>query len=118
MLPSADVTRMRQVQVEAMPQTCTRSRPTWTDDGGGGRLPGAPVEITLACRVSSHGVPTEYQRAEALAGRELRVVTLPHGSDVVRTDQLIVGGQTLEIVGGIAAGEWATVVRLVCAVLS
>ena len=118
MLSDADLATMRTAQEAALTEICTRERTPLVNDGQGGYTKGTPTAISLACRVSSRGLPQEYLHLSAAIGKEFRMVTVPHGSDVLRTDDLVIGGVTHRVIGYASAGEWATALRLVCEVVS
>lgn len=118
MISAGDLAAMRAAQRAAMPSTCTRRRVPLVADGRGGYTEGVAATITLACRVSSRGLPSEYLRMGVASGKALIMVTVPHGSDVLRTDTLVVGAKTYQIIGFDSAGAWETALRCVCEELS
>jgi hypothetical protein len=118
MLSDADLATMRATQEVALPETCTRVRTPLVADGQGGYTKGTATTATLACRVSSRGLPSEYLQMATATGKELRMVTLPHGSDVKRTDTLLIDGVTYQVIGFASAGDWETALRVVCEVVS
>ena len=118
MLSDADLAAMRATQEAAMTETCTRRRTPLVSDSQGGYTKGTATTATLACRVSSRGLPQEYLHLSAATGKEFRMVTLPHGSDVKRTDDLVIGGVVHRVIGFASAGDWETALRAVCEVVS
>jgi hypothetical protein len=114
MLTATELTAMRAVQTAALPDTCTRSRATMAQTAGGGFAVSSTATITLACRVSSRGVPDEYLRQAVATGRTPVMITVPQGSDVVRTDTLAVSGVTYKVLGFASVGAWETAMRCVC----
>lgn len=117
MLTNAEIAGMREAQEQALPETCTRSRYPLVSNGAGGYTKGAAETITLACRVSSRGMPDEYLRQSVATGRHMMMVTVPQGSDVRHTDELLVSGVTYRVIGFDSAGEWETAMRCVCEVI-
>lgn len=117
MLTATEIAAMRATQESALPETCTRTRYPLISNGAGGYTKGVADTITLACRVSSRGAPAEYLRQSAATGRRVMMVTVPQGSDVRHTDELLVSGVTYRVIGFDSAGEWETAMRCVCEVI-
>lgn len=105
---------MRAAQATALPETATIQRATTSRTASGGTTTNWATAGTAACRLSSRGVPQEYLEAGAARGVQYWMVTLPYGTDVRRTDRLVIGAQTLEIVGMASGGAWETALRAVC----
>ena len=118
MLTAAEITAMRETQEQALPDICTRNRYPLTSNHAGGYTKGAAESIVLPCRVSSRGLPDEYLRQSAATSRHLMMVTVPHGSDVRHTDELVCGGVTYRVIGFASAGVWETALRCVCEVIA
>jgi len=118
LLTAGDVAMMRAVQNAALPDVCTRNRYPLTSNHAGGYTKGAAEAIVLPCRVSSRGLPDEYLRQSAATSRHLMMVTVPHGSDVRHTDELVCGGVTYRVIGFASAGVWETALRCVCEVIA
>ena len=114
MLTAAEIAAMREAQEQALPETCVRTRTALVPTAGGGYTDGESETISLACRISSNGVPQEYLRQGVATGRVPVMITVPHGSDVVGTDTLAVGGVEYHIIGMVSVGTWATALRCVC----
>ncbi len=115
MLRTSDVARMRAVQEMALPDVCTRTRPTYTKDGLGGRVEsGEDTLENIPCRISVLRWPRDIFRANGSALRVSTVVTVPNGTDVVETDRLEVVGRTWEVVGFMSIGAWETALRCLC----
>lgn len=114
MLTATEIAAMQATQTSALPGTCTRTRVTLGQTAGGGYAVVSTATITLACRVSTRGIPDEYLRQGVATGRVLVMITLPQGSDVTRTDTLAVEGVTYKILGFASVGEWETAMRVVC----
>ena len=114
MLTTAEITAMRAAQDSALPETCTRTRATLAQTAGGGFAVSSTATIVLDCRVSTRGIPEEYLRQGVATGRAPVMITLPQGSDVVRTDTLTVDGVEYHILGFASRGDWETAMRCVC----
>lgn len=119
MLRDKDLERQREIQNKAMPDTCIRKRKTYQSDGKGGQEVTSVSEETFSCRVSrrQQALPREYLRLDLAGARNPKLVTLPYGTDVVRTDVLEVNGEDMEVIGVVSTREWETAVRCVCEVL-
>lgn len=115
MLTAAELASMRTTQEEAMPDTCTLKRPTWTIAGNNAKTPGVPTTIgTYACLVS---VATQsWQRIVGGSYGDVPqfVFALPYGTDVRTTDHIVYDGERYEVVGLLANNAWMTAVRAVC----
>jgi len=118
MLTATEIAAMRETQEQALPDTCTRNRYPLTSNHAGGYTKGAAGSIVLPCRVSSRGLPDEYLRQSAATSRHLMMVTVPHGSDVRHTDELVCDGVTYRVIGFASAGMWETALRCVCEVIA
>ncbi|MEN6547031.1 MAG: head-tail adaptor protein [Armatimonadia bacterium] len=118
MLAAIEIAAMRETQEQALPDTCTRNRYPLTSNGAGGYTKGAAEAIVLPCRVSSRGLPDEYLRQSAAISRHLMMITVPHGSDVRHTDELVCNGLTYRVIGFASAGDWETALRCVCEVIA
>jgi head-tail adaptor len=114
MLTDSDLAAMRQAQEAALPETATIKRATNTRTASGGTTQSWATAGTSACRLSSRGVPREYLEAGAARGVQYWMVTMPHGTNVTREDQLVIGARTLEVVGFASGGAWQTALRAVC----
>ena len=115
MLSASDLTALQAAQEGLLPDTCAVHRATTEADGlGGVTASWAPTGDAYACRLSSRGVPDEYLQLAAVRGKTPWMVTLPTGADVLRTDRLVIGSQTLEVVGFASGGAWETAKRAIC----
>ncbi len=113
-LTAGELAAMRAAQAATMTETIERKRTPMVDDGMGGVEPGTPDTIELNARVSANGAGDEYMSRAIAMGRQPLVVTVPYGSDVVRTDTLVYNGRELQILGFKSDGAWATALRCVC----
>jgi head-tail adaptor len=114
MLSAADLAQMRAAQAAALPDTATiKSAEAGRSDTGGITKDWSGT-TTVACRLSSRGVPQEYLALGATRGVQYWMVTLPHGAAVTADNRLVIGARTLEIVGFASGGEWETALRAVC----
>lgn len=115
MLTSDDLTTLKAAQNAILPDTAAVHRATTEADGlGGVTASWAPTGDAYACRISSRGIPEEYMQMAAVRGRTPWMVTLPTSADVLRTDRLVVGSRTLEVIGFTSVGAWETAKRVVC----
>jgi len=114
MLTATEIAAMRETQGQALPDTCTILRATSEPDGLGGHVRVWEEIGRLPCRISSRALPQEYLLEARATGKNFVMVTLPQGSDVTRTDRLLVSGRTYEVVGFDSIGEWETALRAVC----
>lgn len=115
-LSATELSRMRATQEAAMPDSCQVKRRVETGDGlGGTGFTWPSVTHTYDCRLSTQGIPAEYLRYARETRRQSWMVTMARGSDVLATDQLVIGTRTLEILGFASGGAWETALRVICA---
>jgi hypothetical protein len=114
MISAAFLATMRAVQNRALPGTCTRTRTALVSDSMGGQKAGTASTASYACRLSTRGVPSQYQAMGAVLGQQLWVVTLPYSADVIAEDALTIGSQSMRVLGIASGGAWETATRAVC----
>ena len=117
MLSASEIAAMREAQEAALPDTCTILRRTLTNDGQGGYVETwSEVATGVKCRlVHSNLAPRETVIAERAAGRTVWQLTVPYGTDISRTDRVVVNGVTYEILAVWSGGTWETARRVVLA---
>lgn len=115
LLSDDDLAILREAELAAMPETCTIRRKTTEADGAGGkRTIHSDIGTSPCWRGPVGNSPQEQVIAARLVGKALYRVKLPHGTDVRRNDQLIVGGDVLEVVEPMA-DSWSTAQMAICA---
>jgi len=115
-MTAADLEMERTSQEAWMPDTVRVKRRVATANTSGGEAYTWPATTyTYAGRLSTNGVPSEYQSMARLRGRMAWMVTLAHDADVLATDRLTSGGHTLEVLGFQSGGVNMTALRVVCA---
>jgi SPP1 family predicted phage head-tail adaptor len=99
LLSAAQLSQMRAQQTASLDQTCTLRTPAGevSDDAGGTTPSGSVTDASVACRL---GIPNGQEREiAARLGRDITAtITFPHGTAVATTQQIVVGGNTYEVV--------------------
>lgn len=116
-----DLAELRALEVSAMPDTVIISVPGPTvADAFGGRTAGTPVLTTTIGLVVSVGqTPQERVIAERASGSVLAAVVVPVGVSVPDTATLTINSTlTMQVVGVVPGGEWATAQKVICKVIS
>lgn len=114
-LSAADLATMRAAQSAALPDTATVKRRVQTADTVGGTTYTWPsATATLACRLSSRGVPSTFIELYADRNAHLWMVTFANGANVLAGDRLVIGSRTMQVIGFASGGEWQTALRAVC----
>jgi len=113
-MPAARLSRARERQEEAMPGTCTITRPAITYGGPTGTTEGeTTVGSGIACRIAPGlRTPDEEEIAEAVRGRMWWIVSLPHDQDIDREDTITISSTAYEVIGVMNAGSWVTAKRV------
>ena len=114
MLTTAELTAIKAVQDQAMPDTCTISRKSLTSDGMGGYTETwSDLATGVSCRLASARYrPEEAAIADKFAGRTLWMLTLPAGTDITNEDRVVISSTTYEVAGMLSAGSWKTALRV------
>lgn len=114
MLTAAELAVLREVQEEAMPDTCTIQRRSLQSDGMGGYTESwSDLATGVRCRIASARYrPEERAIAEQVRGKTLWMLTLPAGQDITARDRVIVSGVAYEVVGLLTGGAWETARRV------
>ena len=110
---AATLARLRRVANANMNESARVSRPTRTSDGMGGWIESWTTAATLDCRRRSSLSQAEQRIAERLAITRPWIVQLPALSDVLETDRLVIGGDTLEV-AHVAKSSWEAVCQALC----
>lgn len=115
LLTAAEITAMRAVQAEALPETGVISRLVRTSDGMGGFTEAWTASGTADCRLAPSG-----GRESAVAGKLSSVgtwtLTFANGVDVRDADRVVIGAQTFAVettAAGSVDGTWQTAMRVV-----
>ena len=116
MLTSAELTAMRSVQTEALPDTCHILRLGGTADGMGGYVESwGTAGTAVACRFAPTG-GAESSVAGKLSEIATYSFTFSQGQDVRAADRLKYGTRTFDVstlAAGNVDGAWQTAVRVV-----
>lgn len=110
---AATLARLRRVANANMNESATVSRPTRASDGMGGYTETWATAATLACRRLSTLSQAEQRIAERLAVVRPWIVQVPALSDVLETDRLVIGSDTLEV-AHVPKSSWEAVRRVLC----
>lgn len=114
LVSAQDLVQLRADQALGMPDTCTRTRITWSDDGQG-RPSESTATTNYACRMRAGGnAPTEVVEGGKLTGTAVWWVSLPHNADVNNDDKLTINSKTLQVLGAWPDPTWDTVTRVFC----
>lgn len=114
MLTTTDLRLLRACAEAALPDTATIQRPTSTQGALGQASRTYSTVATVACRVEARpaGEMTAAGRLTAVTRYE---VSLPHGTDVLPRDRILISGRTFEA-SGVGTPESDEVLRTVHAV--
>lgn len=113
-MPAGRLAKARRRQEEAMPDTCTIRRKTITYAGPGDATVSTSDTADVSCRIApGRGSVSEDVLAEAVRGRTWWLLRLAHDQDIQRDDQVIIGGETYEVVGILDVGSWITAKKAV-----
>ena len=91
---------MRDCLELSLPDTCVISRASTVVDGMGGRTETwATVHSGVSCRVSPSVDRSENERqtADRDSSRTRWIITVPDGTDLLRTDRVTALGRTFEV---------------------
>lgn len=123
MLSPDDLAAMRAQQEAAMPDTAAIYPVVQTSDSAGGFTEArGTMRASVVCRLA----PTTGVAGRASTGRSERVrngglgleswwwVTVPVGTVIARTDQVVISGRTFEVVDTGAGPSWETARRVLC----
>lgn len=114
MIDQATLEAMRQVQEQAMPDQATIRRPTFTNDGRGGRTKTLTPVGTFSARLAvSSYQPGVRKIGEREVPSAYATITLPYGTDVRPGDEITVCGRTF-LAGSIVTGSWETARQVLC----
>ena len=115
MLSTAEITAMRTVQNQALPDTGIVYRLTRTTDGMGGFTESWAAVGTANCRIAPSG-GQEATVAGKLSSIGTWSLTFANGQDVRAADRVTVGAQTFAVettAAGSVDGSWQTALRVV-----
>lgn len=116
MLSASELSLMRSVQNEALPDTGTILRGTSTvNEIGEATLSWGTVASSVACRL----MPPGRQSGLDVIGDQSNlvanwVVTLAYDKDVVTGDRIVIAGGTYDVIAVTDEFEWRTAVRADC----
>ena len=115
MLLAEELTDIRAVQTENLPDTCTIRRMTRSSDGmGGATVVWTNVSVGTTCRSTMRSQPVTLLNALRETVFADWIVTLPYLTDVAAEDEIVTSrGNTLVVIGSIG-GPWTTCVRVGC----
>lgn len=116
MLTPAELAIMRGTQEMRFDLTATITRPGGTDDGAGGKLPGAPTTFNVpCCRLPHKSAVGEEVEAGTIQGEGLWDISFPALTDVRLQDQITINGHGYEVISpqGPKSRETARVVLCV-----
>lgn len=104
----------RGLALSALPDTAQRIRPTLISDGQGGETTGTPdTSLSFACRLSSRRVtPREQEQAGRVTALMQWVLEVPHGTDLLPTDQVRVNGGLFEVIDDNDKGSAAVIMTV------
>jgi hypothetical protein len=106
---------MRVAQDAVLPETCDIRRPVSVADGYGAQTLTFPASgSAAACRLGAPRSQQERVIADRLSPLSAYTVTLPAGTDVLETDNIVTDSRTLRVVG-IMRDSYETAVRVVAA---
>lgn len=115
MLTTAELTSMRSVQAEALPDSGIVYRLTRASDSMGGFTETWAAVGTADCRIAPSG-GNESTVAGKLSSVDTWTLTFANGTDVRAADRVVVSAQTFAIettAAGSADGSWQTAMRVV-----
>lgn len=115
MLSAEILARLRAVQEDALPDTCTIVRTTLaaSDTSDAGTATATPTE-NVPCRIMAGGNPREYEVGGRLTGASLWTLTVAWDRDIRADDVVTLGTKTLYVVGVHRGQAWATAGRALC----
>lgn len=116
LIDANDLAQLIADQATAQPDSCTRTRTTYSADGYGGST-ASTATATYACRVrplAGGMLPKELVEAGKVTGTALYVVSLPYTADVIPSDTITWGSSTLQVLGVYRNPTWDTVTRVYC----
>lgn len=115
MLTAAELAIMRGMQNRRFDLTATITRPSVTDDGAGGTLPGTTTTFTsLCCRAPHKAADGEAVVAGNIQGTGLWDITFPALTDVRGADQITIDGQGYEVISHYAPKSRETARMVLC----
>lgn len=117
LLSAGELTAMRAVQSDTLPDTAVISRNTPTSDGMGGWTDAWAAIGTVDCRVSPAGGGAESLMAERITDTDAWNITLPYNTDVTAKDRVAIGSRTFEVVTALPK-SWETARRVVATEVS
>lgn len=101
MFSTAELTRLRAVQADFLPDTCEIINYTVAADTRGGQTDTWEVAgqgVVVACRVASSGLtPDERAIAQRISTERMYLVTLPNGTTITALDRILWSGRTFEV---------------------
>jgi Phage head-tail joining protein len=121
LLSAVELDSCRALQRMTMVETASIDRAITVSDGMGGWTETWSTVAIVPCRV---GTPTggaigaERVVADRLSGETTMAVTFPAGTDVRRTDRLLIYGKTFEVLSVLAPHTYETARVTLCKVMS
>lgn len=113
MLPSDELSDIRDEAEQALPDTCTIQTPTETNTKGSVAVTYANTYTNVACRLAgSNFKETERVIGEKLASAVTHVFTVPYDQALTAKDRVVKDGITYEVVAvGNTLASWRSVRR-------
>lgn len=117
LLSAVELTAMRAVQSDTLPDTAVISRNTPTSDGMGGWTDAWAAVGTVDGRLAPSGGGAESLMAERITDTDAWNITLPYGTDVTAKDRVSIDGRSFEVVT-VLPKSWETARRVVATEVS
>lgn len=114
LLEAAELTAMRDVLDQSLPDTAIVVRSTLTPDAYGGQTQTLTTVATVPCRVSPTGARgSDSTIGGVVASLSAWTITLPSETDVNVSDRITVGARSFEVTE-VAARSWEISRRVYC----
>jgi len=111
MLSASDLSTMRAAQQLTMLTACYVRRKSSTTDSQGGHTT-TNSDTATVCRIAPTG-GDEAEIAAKLEAVTAYTITLPYGTDVLASDEIVIGSTVYAIRAVLDGGDMATAVRVI-----
>lgn len=106
LLSGAQLSGMRNLLGQMLPDQCVIQRRTIGSDGGGGSTESWSDHLTVPCRIAPIGGGEDGQAASRISEETTHLVTLAAHTDVVEADRILIGDQTFDVTLVRKRGAW------------
>lgn len=106
LLSGAQLSGMRNLFRQMLPDECVIQRRTVASDGGGGSTESWSDHLTAPCRIAPIGGGEDGQAASRVSEETTHLVTLPAYTDVIEVDRIVIGDQAFDVTLVRKRGTW------------